>query len=128
MRVARIWCRGNGGHGKKRWGWGWWTLIALGEKAEGVDLVDEVGHAGPTPQPEPHHQHPPDHERVHHVSADPPSDEPRRPLHCALHCHTSIRNHVTSACRLPTFLITLRDMFIHLPINNELISYNIFFP
>lgn len=57
-----------------------WALVALGEEAEGIDLVDEVGHAGPTAQPESHHQHPPDHEHVQQVGSDPTSGEPRRRL------------------------------------------------
>lgn len=92
LSVAGKWCWGEGGHGRR-------TLVALGEEAERVDLADEVGHAGPSSQPEPHHQHPPHHERVHHVGAEPPPDEPRRPLHCVLQKNNvPIQNHVTNVC------------------------------
>uniref|UniRef100_A0A5K1AXQ6 Uncharacterized protein n=1 Tax=Nymphaea colorata TaxID=210225 RepID=A0A5K1AXQ6_9MAGN len=60
------------------------TLVALGEEAEGVDLVHEVGHAGPPAEAEPHDQHPPDDEGVDDEHADPPAGEPRRPLHGVL--------------------------------------------
>lgn len=40
-----------------RW-WQWWcrglALIALGEEPKGVYLLDEVAHAGPSAEPEPH--------------------------------------------------------------------------
>ena len=31
------------------------ALVALGEKAEGIDLLHEVGDAGPSAEPEAHH-------------------------------------------------------------------------
>lgn len=64
------------------------ALVALGEEAEGVDLVDEVGHAGPAAEAEADHQHPRHHERVDHVRARPPPHQPRRRLHRVLHLRT----------------------------------------
>lgn len=60
------------------------ALVALGEEAEGVDLVHEVGHAGPPAEAEADDQHPPDDEGVDEEHAQPPADEPRRPLHRVL--------------------------------------------
>ena len=60
------------------------ALVALGEEAEGVDLLHEVGNAGPATEAEADHQHPRHHEGVDHVRAGPPSGEPRWPLHRVL--------------------------------------------
>lgn len=70
--------REGGGGGVRR------ALVALGEEAEGVDLVDEVGDARPPAEAEADHQHPRHHERVYHVRPRPSSGEPRRPLHRVL--------------------------------------------
>lgn len=61
------------------------ALVALGEEAEGVDLLHEVGYAGPAAEAEADNQHPRHHEGVDHVRARPPAGEPRRPLHGVLH-------------------------------------------
>lgn len=75
-------CRGgDGGGGRERWRR---TLVALGEQAEGVDLVHEVGHARPPPEAEPHQQHPHHHEGVDGVGACPPAHELGRRLHRVL--------------------------------------------
>lgn len=56
------------------------ALVALGEEPEGVDLVDEVGHAGPPADPEADHEHPPHHEGVHRVHRRPAWQEQGRLL------------------------------------------------
>jgi hypothetical protein len=58
----------------------WWALIALGEEAKRVDLLDEVCHAGPAAEPEANHQHPRHHERVHKEHPRPARQEGRRLL------------------------------------------------
>ena len=61
------------------------ALVALGEEAEGVDLLHEVGNAGPATEAEADHQHPRHHERVDDVRPRPPPHQPRRRLHRVLH-------------------------------------------
>lgn len=70
--------REGGGGGVRR------ALVALGEEAEGVDLVDEVGDARPPAEAEADHQHPRHHERVDDERARPSPHEPRRRLHGVL--------------------------------------------
>jgi len=65
------------------------ALVALGEEAEGVDLLHEVGYAGPAAEAEADHQHPRHHERVDHVRARPTPHQPRRRLHRVLHRATT---------------------------------------
>ena len=65
------------------------ALIALGEKAESIDLLHEVGDAGPSPEPEAHHEHPRNHEGVDHIRPGPTTSKFRRPLHRVLHLHSS---------------------------------------
>ncbi|BAS94293.1 Os05g0447250, partial [Oryza sativa Japonica Group] len=57
-----------------------WALVALGEEPERVDLLDEVGDAGPAAEAEPDHQHPRHHEHVHHEHPAPARQERRRLL------------------------------------------------
>ena len=80
----RRWHGGGRGHGRRRASEVRRALVALGEEAEGVDLLHEVGNAGPATEAEADHQHPRHHEGVDHVRARPPSGEPRRPLHRVL--------------------------------------------
>lgn len=91
MNICGEWSSGRScsvGRKGKTWWWWWGALVALGEEAKSVDLVDEVGHASPTPEPESHHQHPTHHKCVDRVRANPPPDKPRRWLHCVLHSAT----------------------------------------
>ncbi|RWW03701.1 hypothetical protein GW17_00033112 [Ensete ventricosum] len=60
------------------------ALVALGEEPEGVDLPDEVGHAGPSAEPEADDEHPPHHEGVHHVHPRPARQEEGRLLRSIL--------------------------------------------
>lgn len=66
--------RGSVGSGRCGWRWGL-ALVALGEEAKGVDLLDEVGHAGPTSETKPNYEDPPDHERIQHVHPGPARQE-----------------------------------------------------
>jgi hypothetical protein len=71
------------------------ALVALGKEPKRVDLLHEVGYAGPAAEPEADDQHPRHHEGVDHVGSSPPSGELGRPFHRALHqfmsniCHFS---------------------------------------
>ena len=56
------------------------ALVALGEEAEGVDLADEVDHAGPATEPEADHQHPHHDEGVEHEHPGPARQAKRRLL------------------------------------------------
>ena len=60
------------------------ALVALGEEPERVDLLDEVGHAGPAAEAEADHQHPRHHERVQHEHPRPARQKRRRLLRCIL--------------------------------------------
>ena len=90
MSNSGEWSSGRSWSAGRKWKaiwWRWWelgALVAFGEEAKCVDLVDEVGHASPTPEPESHHQHPTHHECVDRVRANPPPHKPRRGLHCVL--------------------------------------------
>lgn len=50
---------------------GWLALVALSEEAERVDLLDKIGHASPSSEPEPHDKHPYDDEGVDGEHARP---------------------------------------------------------
>jgi hypothetical protein len=72
------------------------ALVALGKESKCVNLLHEVGYAGPAAEPEADHQHPRHHEGVDHVGSSPPSGELGRPFHRVLHqfksniiCHFS---------------------------------------
>lgn len=51
------------------------ALVALGEEPKGVDLPDEVGHAGPSAESEADDEHPSHHQGVHHVHSRPARQE-----------------------------------------------------
>ncbi|RWW62398.1 hypothetical protein BHE74_00030472 [Ensete ventricosum] len=72
-----LWRKGRGRMGAA-------ALVALGEEPEGVDLPDEVGHAGPSAEPEADDEHPPHHEGVHHVHPRPARQEEGRLLRSIL--------------------------------------------
>lgn len=60
------------------------ALVAFGEKPKSIDLVDEVGDAGPSTEPEPDNQDPYYDEYVYRIRAYPPTHVLRRLLHCIL--------------------------------------------
>lgn len=80
----------GGGVGRRVWRkghrFGRLALVALGEKPEGVDLSDEVGHASPSPEPEPDHKNPPHNEDVNGVHGGPAGHEEWRLLRSILQC------------------------------------------
>lgn len=52
-----------------------WTLVALGEESEGVNLFDEISHASPTTKAKTDDQNPDDYERVDNVHCGPTMGE-----------------------------------------------------
>lgn len=57
------------------------ALVAFGEKPKRIDLVNEVGDAGPSTEPEPDYQDPYYYKHVYGIRPDPPSHVFRRLLH-----------------------------------------------
>ncbi|GER55240.1 UDP-N-acetylmuramate--L-alanine ligase [Striga asiatica] len=64
--------RWAGGIGHMRWQLRW-ALVAFSEKPKCVDLVDKIGHAGPSTKPKPNYQNPNNYKYVDHISPNPSS-------------------------------------------------------
>lgn len=66
--------------------WCWWfALIAFGKEPKGVNLFDEVCHAGPPSESKSNDKYPHHNKCVHHVHCGPAREEERRFLRCILH-------------------------------------------
>jgi len=87
MMVVRGWCCCHGW-----WGWGL-ALVTLGKEPKSVNLLDEVGHAGPSSKPKPNHQNPHHNECIEHIHCSPAWHEDRRLLSSILQNKKQIVSH-----------------------------------
>jgi len=75
----------------------WWrwrlALVALGKEPKIVNLLDEVGHAGPSSKPKPNHQNPHHNKCIEHIHCSPAWHKERRLLCSILQNKNQFHSH-----------------------------------